>query len=40
MGGTIPQARYYSRHVALQIKAALMGTPLPMYMGERRERKY
>ncbi|EXJ68682.1 uncharacterized protein A1O5_08476 [Cladophialophora psammophila CBS 110553] len=36
MGGTIGHARYFSRHVALQIKAELMGTPLPIYEGERR----
>ncbi|OAL29599.1 hypothetical protein AYO22_02013 [Fonsecaea multimorphosa] len=36
MGGTIGHARYFSRHVALQIKAELMGTPLPVYEGERR----
>ena len=36
MGGTIGHARYYSRFVALQIKAEAMGTPLPVYDGERR----
>ncbi|OAP65007.1 hypothetical protein AYL99_00979 [Fonsecaea erecta] len=36
MGGTIGHARYFSRHVAMQIKAELMGTPLPVYEGERR----
>jgi len=36
MGGTIGHARYFSRHVALQIKAELMGMPLPVYEGERR----
>ena len=30
-GGTIGQARYFSRFIALQIKAKLMGTPLPLY---------
>ena len=30
-GGTQGQARYYSRFVALQIKAALLGTPLTVY---------
>lgn len=34
MGGTIGHARYYSRFVGLQIKAALMGTPLPIYEGK------
>ncbi|KAK5048976.1 hypothetical protein LTR84_005398 [Exophiala bonariae] len=36
MGGTIGHARYFSRYVALQIKAQLLGTPLPCYNGERR----
>lgn len=36
MGGTIGHARYFSRHVALQIKADLMGSPLPVYEGQRR----
>ncbi|KAL2012451.1 hypothetical protein VTN00DRAFT_5169 [Thermoascus crustaceus] len=31
IGGTIGHARYYSRFVALQIKAALLGTRLPVY---------
>ncbi|OQV11152.1 hypothetical protein CLAIMM_15036 [Cladophialophora immunda] len=31
MGGTVGHARYYSRFVALQIKASLMGNPLPQY---------
>ncbi|KAH7319169.1 dimethylaniline monooxygenase (N-oxide forming) [Rhexocercosporidium sp. MPI-PUGE-AT-0058] len=30
-GGTIGLARYYSRFLALQIKAKLLGTPLPLY---------
>ncbi|KUJ21180.1 dimethylaniline monooxygenase (N-oxide forming) [Mollisia scopiformis] len=30
-GGTIGQGRYYSRFIALQIKAKLLGTPLPLY---------
>jgi hypothetical protein len=30
-GGTIGQARYYARYIGLQIKAKLMGTPLPVY---------
>ncbi|KAH7391256.1 dimethylaniline monooxygenase (N-oxide forming) [Cadophora sp. MPI-SDFR-AT-0126] len=30
-GGTIGQARYYSRFIALQVKAKLLGTPLPLY---------
>ncbi|KAH6688097.1 dimethylaniline monooxygenase (N-oxide forming) [Leptodontidium sp. MPI-SDFR-AT-0119] len=30
-GGTIGQARYYSRFLALQVKARLLGTPLPLY---------
>lgn len=38
MGGTIGHARYFSRFVALQIKARLMGTPLPVYEGERRSK--
>lgn len=33
MGGTLGHARYFSRYVALQIKAQLMGTPLPVYEG-------
>lgn len=37
MGGTIGHARYFSRHVALQIKAEVMGTPVPVYDGKRRE---
>jgi hypothetical protein len=36
-GGTIGHARYFSRFVALQIKADSMGTPLPVYDGERRQ---
>ncbi|OCT44337.1 Flavin-binding monooxygenase-like family protein [Cladophialophora carrionii] len=35
-GGTVGHARYFSRFVALQIKADKMGTPLPVYDGERR----
>ncbi|KAL1970059.1 hypothetical protein VTN77DRAFT_6464 [Rasamsonia byssochlamydoides] len=31
MGGTIGHARYFSRFVALQIKAAVLGTPLPIF---------
>lgn len=31
LGGRIGFARYYSRFVALQIKAALMGPPLEVY---------
>jgi hypothetical protein len=31
MGGTIGQSRYYSRFVALQIKAAMLRTPLPVF---------
>ncbi|KAF2228902.1 flavin-containing monooxygenase [Viridothelium virens] len=30
-GGTIGQARFFSRFIALQIKAKLLGTPLPVY---------
>ncbi|PVH81485.1 FAD/NAD(P)-binding domain-containing protein [Cadophora sp. DSE1049] len=30
-GGTIGQARYYSRFLALQIKARSLGMPLPLY---------
>ncbi|KAK5192411.1 hypothetical protein LTR99_010461 [Exophiala xenobiotica] len=37
MGGTIGHSRYFSRFPALQIKADLMGTPLPVYDGERRK---
>ncbi|KIW71278.1 hypothetical protein PV04_03461 [Phialophora macrospora] len=37
MGGTIGYCRYFSRHVALQIKAHLMGSPLPVYNGQRRD---
>ncbi|EXJ55143.1 hypothetical protein A1O7_08068 [Cladophialophora yegresii CBS 114405] len=36
MGGTVGHARYFSRFVALQIKADKVGTPLPVYDGERR----
>ncbi|KIW63602.1 hypothetical protein PV04_08589 [Phialophora macrospora] len=36
-GGTIGHARYFSRFVALQIKAESMGAPLPVYDGERRQ---
>jgi hypothetical protein len=39
VGGTIGHARYYSRFVALQIKAELEGKPLPVYEGERRDSK-
>ncbi len=39
IGGTIGHARYFSRHVALQIKAEAMGVPLPVYDGERREER-
>jgi hypothetical protein len=38
MGGTIGYCRYFSRHVALQIKAHLMGSPLPIYNGQRRDK--
>jgi phosphoribosylaminoimidazole carboxylase (NCAIR synthetase) len=31
LGGTQGHARYYSRFVALQVKAALLGTPLEVY---------
>ncbi|KKA21554.1 Flavin-containing monooxygenase [Rasamsonia emersonii CBS 393.64] len=31
MGGTVGHARYFSRFVALQIKAAVLGTPLPIF---------
>src|ERR1700710_652445 len=37
MGGTVGHARDFSRFVAMQIKAEVMGTPLPVYDGERRE---
>ncbi|KAF7552096.1 hypothetical protein G7Z17_g4525 [Cylindrodendrum hubeiense] len=30
-GGAVGQARYMSRFIALQIKAKLLGTPLPLY---------
>lgn len=30
-GGPIGQGRYFSRFIALQIKAKLMGSPLPIY---------
>ncbi|RAH49265.1 flavin-containing monooxygenase [Aspergillus brunneoviolaceus CBS 621.78] len=33
MGGGMGQARFYSRFVALQIRASLDGTPLPVYQG-------
>ncbi|GIZ36534.1 hypothetical protein CKM354_000000500 [Cercospora kikuchii] len=31
MAGDLPMTRYYSRHVALQVKAFVMGFPLPSY---------
>jgi hypothetical protein len=31
IGGAIGHARYYSRFIALQIKAALLGSPLEVY---------
>ena len=36
IGGTVGHARYFSRYIALQIKAQLMGTPLPIYEDGRR----
>ena len=36
MGGTIGHAKHYSRYIALQIKADLLGTPFEVYDGERR----
>lgn len=39
IGGTIGHARYFSRHIALQIKAETLGTPLPIYDGQRMEDK-
>ncbi|RVX68377.1 hypothetical protein B0A52_07377 [Exophiala mesophila] len=39
MGGPIGHSRYFSRHVALQIKADLTGTPMPIYQGQRRSEK-
>jgi hypothetical protein len=30
-GGDLIHGRYFSRFVALEIKAATMGTPLPVY---------
>ncbi|KAL1615258.1 hypothetical protein SLS56_011882 [Neofusicoccum ribis] len=30
-GGALGQARYYARFIALQIKAKVLGTPLPVY---------
>ena len=30
-GGTLGLARYYSRFIALQIKAKILGTPLAVY---------
>jgi hypothetical protein len=30
-GGTLGMARYYSRFIALQIKAKMLGTPLAVY---------
>jgi hypothetical protein len=38
-GGAIGQARYMSRFIALQVKAKLLGTPLPFYDGNRRVMK-
>ncbi|KAF2796703.1 FAD/NAD(P)-binding domain-containing protein [Melanomma pulvis-pyrius CBS 109.77] len=34
-GGAVGQSRFYSRFIALQIKAKTMGTPLPIYNGNR-----
>jgi hypothetical protein len=31
IGGACSQARYYSRFIALQVKASIMGMPLPIY---------
>ena len=31
MGGNLGHARYWSRHVALQIKADLLGTPFKVF---------
>jgi hypothetical protein len=36
VGGAVGQARFMPRFVALQIKARTLGTPLPIYNGERR----
>lgn len=36
IGGTLGHARYFSRFLAIQIKADLMGVPLEVYDGERR----
>ncbi|KAJ4318836.1 hypothetical protein N0V84_006649 [Fusarium piperis] len=33
LGGTLGHARYYSRFIALSIKADALGTPLPVYDG-------
>jgi hypothetical protein len=38
-GGAIGQARYMARFIALQVKAKLLGTPLPFYDGNRRGQK-
>jgi hypothetical protein len=37
--GAVGQARYFSRFIALQIKAKTLGTPLPVYDGTRRTEK-
>ncbi|CZR68760.1 related to flavin-containing monooxygenase [Phialocephala subalpina] len=34
-GGAVGQSRFYGRFIALQIKARAMGTPLPVYDGQR-----
>lgn len=33
-GGDQAQARYFSRFIAISIKASVMGLPLPVYSGE------
>lgn len=33
IGGALGHARYYSRYIALHVKADTMGHPLPVYVG-------
>ncbi|PVH73674.1 FAD/NAD(P)-binding domain-containing protein [Cadophora sp. DSE1049] len=38
-GGAVGQARYFARFIALQVKARLLGTPLPLYEATRQATK-
>jgi hypothetical protein len=38
-GGAVGQARYFARFIALQVKAKLLGTPLPLYEATRQATK-